>query len=139
MTRAEGMVLGGMLFYPGGEHVTSWRLPGSEPDAYLDIEYYVRFAQTLERGGFSTLFIADELYVWDRFESGIDHVVNIRTEPFTLLGALSQRTEHIGLAATISTTYNEPYHVARKLASLDHLSEGRTAWNLVTNTSDKEA
>ncbi|MBF4585970.1 LLM class flavin-dependent oxidoreductase [Curtobacterium sp. VKM Ac-2887] len=139
MTRDGGLVLGGMVFYPGGEHVMSWRLPGSEPDAYLDVEYYVRFAQTLERGGFATLFIADELYVWDRFASGIDHAVNIRTEPFTLLGALSQRTEHIGLAATVSTTYNEPYHVARKLASIDHLSEGRAAWNLVTSASDEEA
>lgn len=139
MSRDDTLVLGAMLFYPGGEHVTSWRLPGSEPENYLDIDYYKRFAQTAERGGFTTIFIADELYVWDRFPSGIDHAVNIRTEPFTLLGALSQVTERIGLAATVSTTYNEPYHVARKLASLDYLSEGRAAWNLVTSASDEEA
>ncbi|TQS42008.1 LLM class flavin-dependent oxidoreductase [Cryptosporangium phraense] len=128
-----------MIFYPGGEHLASWRLPGAQPERYLDVGYYRDFARTAERGGFATLFIADELYVWDRYRSGIDHVVNIRTEPFTLLGALSQVTEQIGLAATVSTTYNEPYHVARKLASLDFLSSGRAGWNVVTSASDEEA
>ncbi|SHN48059.1 FMN-dependent oxidoreductase, nitrilotriacetate monooxygenase family [Cryptosporangium aurantiacum] len=133
------MILGAMIFYPGGEHLASWRLPGAQPERYLDVGYYRDFARTAERGGFATLFIADELYVWDRFASGIDHVVNIRTEPFTLLGALSQVSEQIGLAATVSTTYNEPYHVARKLASLDFLSSGRAGWNVVTSASDEEA
>ncbi|WP_051570732.1 LLM class flavin-dependent oxidoreductase [Cryptosporangium arvum] len=133
------MILGAMIFYPGGEHLASWRLPGAEPERYLDLGYYRNFARTAERGGFATLFIADELYVWDRFASGIDHVVNIRPEPFTLLGALSQVTERIGLAATVSTTYNEPFPIARKLASLDFLSEGRAGWNVVTSASDEEA
>lgn len=133
------MLLGGMIFYPGGEHLTSWRLPGGREDGYLDVEHYDHVAQTAERGGFATLFIADELYVWDRFASGIDHVVNVRPEPFTLLGALTRSTQRIGLAATISTTYNEPYHSARQLASLDHLSHGRAGWNLVTSASDEEA
>ncbi|MFZ4894894.1 LLM class flavin-dependent oxidoreductase [Plantibacter sp. Mn2098] len=133
------LALGAGIFYPGGEHVTSWRSPAAQPDRYLDLDYYANFAKTAEEGVFATLFIADELYVWDRFASGIEHGVNIRPEPFTLLGALSQLTSKIGLAATISTTYNEPYHVARKLASLDHLSRGRAAWNLVTSASDEEA
>ena len=133
------MILGAMIFYPGGEHLASWRLPGARPERYLDVGYYRDFARTAERGGFATLFLADELYVWDRFRSGIDHVVNIRLEPFTLLGALSQVTEQIGLAATVSTTYHEPYHVARKLASLDFLSGGRAGWNVVTSASDEEA
>nr|WP_179757180.1 NtaA/DmoA family FMN-dependent monooxygenase [Kineococcus aurantiacus] len=128
-----------MHFYPGGEHATSWRLPGAQPERYLDVDYYADFARTAERGGFATIFLADELYVWDRFASGVEHVVNVRTEPFTLLGALSQLTERIGLAATVSTTYHEPYHVARKLASLDFLSQGRAAWNLVTSAADEEA
>jgi FMN-dependent oxidoreductase (nitrilotriacetate monooxygenase family) len=140
MSEAQrSMILGAMIFYPGGEHLASWRLPGAQPERYLDVGYYRDFARTAERGGFATLFIADELYVWDRFASGIDHVVNIRLEPFTLLGALSQVTEEIGLAATVSTTYNEPYHVARKLASLDFLSNGRAGWNVVTSASDEEA
>lgn len=133
------LVLGAGLFYPGGEHITGWRSPAAQPDRYLDLDYYAEFARTAEDGRFATVFIADELYVWDRYDSGIDHGVNIRPEPFTLLSALSQLTTKIGLAATVSTTYNEPYHVARKLASLDYLSEGRAAWNLVTSASDEEA
>ncbi|MFT4211375.1 MAG: LLM class flavin-dependent oxidoreductase [Microbacterium sp.] len=127
------------LFYPGGEHVSSWRLPGAQPERFLDAGYYRDLARTAERGGFAAIFLADELYVWDRFVSGVENTVNSRLEPFTLLGALSQVTERIGLVATLSTSYNEPYHVARKLASLDHLSRGRAGWNLVTSASDEEA
>ena len=139
MTCGRPLVLGAMIFYPGGEHLTSWRLPGAQPERYLDVEYYEHFARTAERGGFATIFIADELYVWDRFTSGLEHAVNVRPEPFTLLGALSRSTSRIGLAATVSTTYNEPFHTARQLASLDHLSRGRAGWNLVTSASDEEA
>ncbi|GGF22248.1 LLM class flavin-dependent oxidoreductase [Subtercola lobariae] len=135
----QPLALGAGLFYPGGEHVTAWRSADAVPEQYLDLDYYAHFAQTAEAGTFATVFIADELYVWDRFASGISHGVNVRPEPFTLLSALSQLTSKIGLAATISSTYNEPYHVARKLASLDHLSHGRAAWNLVTSASDEEA
>lgn len=139
MSDRAPLALGAGFFYPGGEHVTGWRGASGEPQNYLDLDYYARFAQTAEAGRFATIFVADELYVWDRFTSGIDHGVNVRPEPFTLLGALSQLTSKIGLAATVSTTYNQPYHVARKLASLDHLSHGRAAWNLVTSASDEEA
>jgi alkanesulfonate monooxygenase SsuD/methylene tetrahydromethanopterin reductase-like flavin-dependent oxidoreductase (luciferase family) len=95
-----------MVFYPGGEHLTSWRLPGAQPERYLDVDYYDHFARTAERGGFATIFIADELYVWDRFTSGLEHAVNVRPEPFTLLGALSRSTSRIGLTATVSPTYS---------------------------------
>lgn len=127
------------LFYPNGEHVTSWRLPDARPERYLDVAYYRELAQTAERGRFSAIFLADELYVWDRFVSGVESTINERLEPFTLLGALSQVTERIGLVATVSTTYNEPYHVARRLATLDLMSAGRAGWNLVTSASDEEA
>ncbi|MDH2416291.1 LLM class flavin-dependent oxidoreductase [Nocardioides sp. CER19] len=127
------------LFYPNGEHVTSWRLPDARPERFLDFDYYRDLARTAERGRFAAIFLADELYVWDRFESGVESTVNERLEPFTLLGGLSQATEHIGLVATVSTTYNEPYHVARRLATLDHMSHGRAGWNLVTSASDEEA
>ncbi|GAB3576077.1 LLM class flavin-dependent oxidoreductase [Leifsonia lichenia] len=133
------LILGAGLFYPGGEHITGWRSPAAEPTRYLDLDYYAEFAQTAEAGRFATVFLADELYVWDRYDSGVDHGVNVRPEPLTLLSALSQLTTKIGLAATISTTYNEPYHVARKLASLDYLSDGRASWNLVTSASDEDA
>jgi FMN-dependent oxidoreductase (nitrilotriacetate monooxygenase family) len=136
---ARQLILGAGQWWPGGEHLTSWRLPSARPEAFLDLDYYVDFARTAERGRFDTIFLADELYVWDRFDSGVEHSSNIRPEPFTLLGALSVVTERIGLAATISTTYNEPYHAAREIASIDFLSRGRAGWNLVTSTSDEEA
>jgi FMN-dependent oxidoreductase (nitrilotriacetate monooxygenase family) len=133
------MVLGAAQWWPGGEHITAWRRPDARPEAFLDLEYYVDWARTAERGKFDTLFLADELYVWDRFDSGVVHSSNVRPEPFTLLGALAAVTERIGLAATVSTTYNEPYHTARRVASLDFLSKGRAGWNLVTSASDEEA
>lgn len=132
-------MLGAGQWWPGGEHLTAWRLPGARPEAFLDLDYYVDLARTAERGKFDTIFLADELYVWDRFDSGVEHSSNIRPEPFTLLGALAVATERIGLAATVSTTYNEPYHAAREIASIDFLSRGRAGWNLVTSTSDEEA
>jgi FMN-dependent oxidoreductase (nitrilotriacetate monooxygenase family) len=136
-TRTLKLALG--LFYPGGEHVSSWRLPDAQPERFLDFAYYRDLARTAERGRFAAIFLADELYVWDRFASSVETTVNARLEPFTLLGALSQATEHIGLVATLSTSYTEPYHVARTLASLDFLSGGRAGWNLVTSASDEEA
>lgn len=139
MSARHPLVLGAGLFNPGGEHITGWRDPAAQPERFLDLGYYAEFARTAEDGRFATLFIADELYVRDRFDSGIEHGVNIRPEPFTLLSALSQLTSKIGLAATISATYNEPYHAARRLASLDYLSDGRAAWNLVTSASHGEA
>ncbi|GAB3576073.1 LLM class flavin-dependent oxidoreductase [Leifsonia lichenia] len=131
--------LGAFAFHPGGAHVTGWRHESARPERHLTIGHYKHFAQTAERGVFDTIFLADGLYFWDRHPSGIDHYGQVRLEPLTLLSALAVHTEHIGLAATVSTTYNEPYHVARSLASLDHLSGGRAAWNLVTSRYDEEA
>ncbi len=131
--------LGAFAFHPGGAHVTGWRHETAHPDRHLTIGHYKHFAETAERGVFDTIFLADGLYFWDRHPSGVDHYGQLRLEPLTLLSALAVHTSHIGLAATISTTYNEPYHVARALASLDHLSRGRAAWNLVTSRYDEEA
>jgi FMN-dependent oxidoreductase (nitrilotriacetate monooxygenase family) len=135
----DRILLGAFAFHPGGAHVTGWRHPSSRPEEHLSIRHYRHFAETAERGIFDTIFLADGLYFWDRYQSGVDHYGALRPEPFTLLAALSQVTRHIGLAATVSTTYNEPYHVARTIASLDHLSRGRAAWNLVTSRYDEEA
>lgn len=137
MTRR--LLLGAFLFHPGGSHVSGWRHETAEPHRHVDIDYYARFAETAERGVFDTIFLADGLYFWDRFASGVEHYGQTRLEPLTLLSALAARTRRIGLAATVSTTYNEPYHVARSLASLDHISGGRAAWNLVTSRYDEEA
>jgi FMN-dependent oxidoreductase (nitrilotriacetate monooxygenase family) len=133
------MTLGAMMFSPAGGQISSWRHPDSIPQGLLDFNYYKNIVKTAERGKFDMFFYADELYVWDRFESGISHANSIRPEPFTLLSALAVVTEHIGLAATISSTYNEPYHIARKLATLDYLSNGRAAWNVVTSQTNEEA
>lgn len=133
------LLLAAFLFHPGGAHVTGWRHPSAGAERHLEPSFYREFARTAERGTFDTIFLADGLYLWDRYPSGIDHYSQVRFEPLTLLSALAAVTEHIGLAATVSTTYNHPYHVARALASLDHVSRGRAAWNLVTSRYDEEA
>lgn len=133
------MALGAMMYFPAGEHISSWRHPEANASGVMDFQYYKQIVQTAERGKFDMFFYADELYVWDRFESGVTESNSIRPEPFTLLSALAAVTERIGLAATVSTTYNEPYHIARKLATLDHLSGGRAGWNIVTSQTDEEA
>lgn len=130
-------------FLPGsGHHVASWRHPDAQADGGLNFQHYQQIAQTAERGKFDMLFLADGVAVRDR---GQDPNVLSRSgkvvqfEPFTLLSALSVVTERIGLTATVSTTYNEPFHLARKFASLDHLSGGRAGWNLVTSATEAEA
>jgi alkanesulfonate monooxygenase len=130
-------------FLPGsGHHVASWRHPDAQPDGGLNFQHYKQVAQTAERGKFDMIFLADGIAVRDRGQSpeqlSRDGKV-VQFEPLTLLSALSAVTEHIGLAATVSTTYNEPYHLARKFASLDHLSNGRAGWNLVTSATHSEA
>jgi N-acetyl-S-(2-succino)cysteine monooxygenase len=139
MTRK--MKLGAFLPAPG-HHVAAWRHPNARPNGGLDIRYYTQLAQTAERGKFDLLFLsdgvgirthykdADELSRWGRM---------VHFEPITLLSALSMVTERIGLTATASTTYNEPFHIARKFASLDHLTAGRAGWNVVTSVTDLEA
>ncbi|MEV6995102.1 LLM class flavin-dependent oxidoreductase [Streptomyces sp. NPDC093228] len=133
------MVLGAAQWWPGGEHISGWRRASAQPESFMDLDYYVNWARIAERGKFDTIFLADELYVWDRFDSGVEFSSNVKPEPFTLLAAIATATDRIGLAATISTTYNEPYHAARKIASLDFISKGRAGWNLVTSASDEEA
>jgi FMN-dependent oxidoreductase (nitrilotriacetate monooxygenase family) len=122
----------------GGFHVTAWRAADAPPDPVMDLEMIRRMIQTAERGKFHACFIADGLAVG--FEgatvspSALSKAAKaIRWEPITLLAALSGCTTRIGLLATASTTYNEPYHVARMFASLDHLSGGRAGWNVVTS------
>jgi FMN-dependent oxidoreductase (nitrilotriacetate monooxygenase family) len=135
------MKLGAFLPYPG-HHIAAWRHPNTPADGGLDFSYYTFLAQTAERGKFDFLFLSDgagirthyrdkeELSRWGR-------IVNF--EPITLLSALSAVTKSIGLTATASTSYNEPFNIARKFASLDYLSGGRAGWNVVTSATDLEA
>lgn len=134
----QQMKLGAFFMIPG-HHVASWRHPESQTDEILLFDYYRKLAETAERGKFDMIFFADGNAVNDRNGIGIEQTVNVRPDPLTLLSALAVVTKHIGLAATASTTYNEPFHLARKFATIDHLSRGRSAWNVVTTSSEAEA
>jgi FMN-dependent oxidoreductase (nitrilotriacetate monooxygenase family) len=111
-----------------GHHEAAWRLPESDPFAHVDVAHYQNLARIAERGKLDSLFLADGPVLWNdlgRRPAGA-------LEPTVLLTALAAVTEHIGLVATASTTYNEPYNLARRFASLDHISGGRAGWNIVT-------
>jgi FMN-dependent oxidoreductase (nitrilotriacetate monooxygenase family) len=130
----------GAFLQATGHHVAGWRHPRAQPDAGQNIAHYRQIAQTAERAKFDALFLADGVAIRSHDAETLHLTSRAATfEPLTLLSALSQATEHIGLVATVSTTYNEPYHVARKFASLDHLSNGRAGWNVVTSWSESEA
>jgi len=125
---------------PVGIHTAWWRYPGAYPDANFNFNHLRRFAQTLERGRFDAFFMADHLAVLNMPVEALKRSATVTSfDPLTLLPALAMVTEHVGLIATASTTYNEPYHVARKFASLDHLSGGRAGWNVVTSGNPNEA
>lgn len=133
----------GMSMRGIGYHVAAWRHPAVPADGTLRFEHYVRNAQAAERGKFDMIFFADGIGIREKDEppgslsrSGYEIV---EMEPMTLLPALAALTKHIGLVTTASTTYNEPYHVARKFATLDLISGGRAGWNMVTSWSDAEA
>ncbi|KAJ5476807.1 hypothetical protein N7475_002536 [Penicillium sp. IBT 31633x] len=118
---------------PVSLHTGAWRYPGSYPDANFNFKHIKEFAQKLEAAKFDAFFMADHLAVMNMPVEALKRSHTVTSfEPFTLLSALSTVTEKIGLAATASTTYDAPYHVARRFASLDHLSGGRAAWNIVT-------
>ncbi|MEU0375045.1 LLM class flavin-dependent oxidoreductase [Streptomyces sp. NPDC006283] len=118
-----------------GHHDAAWRHRSTRPERITDLSYFQELARTAERGKLDSLFLADGLTLWG---SARYNAVG-GFEPLTLLSALSVATERIGLIATVSTTFNEPYHVARKFASLDHLSGGRAGWNIVTSGNVAEA
>lgn len=130
----------GAFMRPVGIHTAWWRYPGAAPDANFSFPQLKRFAQTLERGRFDAFFMADHLAVLNMPMEALKRSATVTSfDPLTLLPALAVVTEQLGLIATASTTYNEPYHVARKFASLDHLSGGRAGWNVVTSGNPHEA
>ncbi|WP_189131958.1 LLM class flavin-dependent oxidoreductase [Wenjunlia tyrosinilytica] len=118
-----------------GHHDAAWRHPRTSPERATDLRYFQELARTAERGKLDSVFLADGLALWGNAR----HNVLGGFEPLTLLSALAAVTEHVGLIATVSTTFNEPFHTARKFASLDHLSGGRAGWNIVTSGSVDEA
>jgi FMN-dependent oxidoreductase (nitrilotriacetate monooxygenase family) len=118
-----------------GHHEASWRLPESNPYAHVELDHYIRLARTAERGTFDSLFLADGPQLWSNLAQRPAGAL----EPLTLLTALATATEHIGLIATASTSYNSPYNLARKFASLDIISGGRAGWNIVTTAGAEAA
>ena len=130
----------GAFMRPVSIHTAAWRYPGAFPDANFNFAHLKRFAQTLERGRFDAFFMADHLAVMNMPMDALKRSATVTSfDPLTLLPALAAVTERLGLIATASTTYNEPYHVARRFASLDHISGGRAGWNLVTSGNPDEA
>ena len=129
----------GAFMRPVSIHTAWWRYPGAAPDANFNFRRLVDCIQTLERGKFDAFFMADHLAVLNMPMAALRRSATVTSfDPLTLLPALAALTGHIGLIATASTTFNEPYHVARKFASLDHISDGRAGWNVVT-TSNPDA
>jgi N-acetyl-S-(2-succino)cysteine monooxygenase len=131
----------GAFFHPTGNHVAAWLHPDSQIDAGTNFRHYVRLAQTAEAAKFDLMFLADSAAVrggdlnalrrWPQYMAFFD--------PFTLMAGIAGLTEHIGLVATATTSYNEPYTLARRLASLDIMSNGRAGWNVVTSSNKLEA
>jgi FMN-dependent oxidoreductase (nitrilotriacetate monooxygenase family) len=124
----------GLFLLGTGSHVAGWRMPGAET-SFQDIHAIQRMAATAERGCFDLIFMGDNLYA----DPGAHPSYTLRLEPLTMLAALAMTTTHIGLGATVATTYSDPWSVARAFASLDHISGGRAAWNAVTGSSAQAA
>ncbi|WP_398470832.1 LLM class flavin-dependent oxidoreductase [Tardiphaga sp.] len=129
----------GAFMRPVSIHTGAWRYPGAVPDANFNFPLLKQMIRKLEAGKFDAFFMADHLAVLNMPVEALKRSHTVTSfEPFTLLSALAAVTEHIGLVATGSTTFDAPYHVARRFASLDHISEGRAGWNIVT-TSNPDA
>jgi FMN-dependent oxidoreductase (nitrilotriacetate monooxygenase family) len=130
----------GMFIRPSGHHIASWRHPRAVADAGVNFPHFVEMAQLAERGLFDMLFSADQHTVWTVTESAIERVhYNAWMEPYTLLSALSSYTKNIGLVCTASTTFEQPYAIARKFSTLDLISGGRSGWNVVTSSNETES
>ncbi|MBN8898676.1 MAG: NtaA/DmoA family FMN-dependent monooxygenase, partial [Rhodospirillales bacterium] len=141
MTSRRLMKLGLSMRYIG-YHAAAWRHPEADPAAASKFSHFLRVARTAEAAKFDMVFLADGIGLRGKDEpvgSLCRSAQNAELEPLTLLSALAPMTERIGLVATASTTYNEPFHIARKWASLDQISGGRAGWNIVTSWSDAEA
>jgi FMN-dependent oxidoreductase (nitrilotriacetate monooxygenase family) len=129
----------GAFMRPVGIHTAWWRYPGAYADANFNLQHLIRFAQKLEEGKFDAWFMADHLAVLNMPMAALKRSATVTSfDPLTLLPALAMMTKHLGLIATASSTFEPAYMIARRFASLDHISGGRAGWNLVT-TSNPDA
>jgi N-acetyl-S-(2-succino)cysteine monooxygenase len=142
MMSGERQIRLGAFLQTNGNHTAAWRHPEADADIGVNFARYKKMAQIAEAAKFDMIFLADGVAV----RENIDNIETLKRsgrvvsfEPITLYAALSAVTQNIGFVATASTTYYEPYHVARLFASLDHISGGRAGWNVVTSWSDAEA
>jgi long-chain alkane monooxygenase len=121
-----------------------WRHPDDQSHRYGDLEYWTNLARLLELGGFDSLFIADVIGVYDVYQSDVEPAITDGaqipvTDPLLSVSAMAAVTEHLGFGVTVSSTYEKPYALARKFSTLDHLTKGRIAWNVVTSYLESAA
>ncbi|MET4484301.1 LLM class flavin-dependent oxidoreductase [Bradyrhizobium sp. F1.13.3] len=139
MQRNDEMALG-LYLMQAGYHEGAWRDPSVPVNGGVDIDHYAHLAALAEGAAFHFVFIPDSPSVVEQDLASLARVSRNDTfEPITLMSALASRTQHVGLVATATTTYHQPYHLARMFASLDHMSRGRAAWNIVTSGYKFEA
>jgi FMN-dependent oxidoreductase (nitrilotriacetate monooxygenase family) len=129
MSTTHSPIRFGLMLQGAGSHMNAWKHPSNPADASVNLDHYLRLTKTAEAAGIAFAFVADGLYI---NEKSIPHFLN-RFEPLTILSALASVTTKIGLAGTVSTSYSDPFTVARQFASLDHISGGRAGWNVVTS------
>ena len=125
----------GVFFKNTGHHIASWLHPGAQPNAGVNLQHYIDCVKKCEKSGLDFIFFADSVAVRNSPPEILSQMAQFTAyfEPITLLSALSMATERIGLVCTATTSFSEPYNIARMYASLDHLSGGRVGWNVVTS------
>ncbi|MGE3245106.1 MAG: LLM class flavin-dependent oxidoreductase [Beijerinckiaceae bacterium] len=131
----------GMFYWPGGgQHMAAWRHPDAHPDFDVDTGRIIELAQLAERGLFDMFFMADSLSFWRGSLEAMSHdAAGSWIEPMAVMATIAQHTKHIGLVCTATTTYDQPYMLARRFAGLDLASGGRAGWNLITSGNDRVA
>lgn len=129
----------GLFIYPGGHHIAAWRHPQMQPERMTTLDYYIECGQLAERGKFDLFFVGDALNAREREGRVVGEIAMNNFDPVSIVSAVGSATRHLGLVATLSTTYNEPASIAAKFATLDHLSGGRAGWNIVTTLDDRAA
>ena len=130
----------GMFYWPCGHHIAAWRHPNALPDSGDNVPHLIELAKLAERGLFDMFFMADSVSFWrGNLESMLHDSHCAWIEPFTLMCTLAQHTKNIGLVCTSTSTYDQPYLLARRFASLDVTSGGRAGWNLITSSNRNEA
>jgi len=140
VTARRGPAVWAAFLWPAGHHHAAWRLPDSRSDEVHSLDLYLEMARTAERGKLDVVFLGDLLAVWPLPPELLARTARAaRFEPVTVLGAMAAVTERIGLVATASTSFNEPFTIARQFGSLDHMTGGRAGWNVVTSFTDDQA